>query len=604
MASHHLSRGTLSFVLEYFRRRRAQFGLLALLVLGAAGCAVAVQYGMKLLVDAMAAGPEGRGRVWETLAFFIGLIIIENGLWRLAGWTGCRAVVGSGVDIRVDLFDYLSRHPMRYFQEHLSGALGHRITATAGAFGALTSTLVWNVAPPCVDFIGALIIFTEVDGRMAVALALFVVFMAAGLFWFGARGRPLHDSYAVENNAVSGQLVDVVANIWSVKAFSARRAELGRLRARFSREAEAQKNSWMWLEKTRVLHDVSLSVMASAMLGWAVHLFLRAQISAGDVVVVSALTFRILHGSRDLVLALVGTTQQWHYMGETLKTIGRPHGLTDAPHARALVPLGGAIAFEGVTFGYDDERTVLANFDLCIPAGQHVGVVGTSGAGKTTLLGLLQRLYDVRGGRILLDGQPIHELEQDSLRAKIAVVPQEISLFQRSILENIRYGRPGATDEEVRAAARASACEGFVARLPQGYDTLVGERGVKLSGGQRQRVGIARALLKNAPVILLDEATSALDTESEREIQRAVDVLIRGRTLVAVAHRLSTLVRLDRIVVLHEGRIVEDGSPKDLIRRGGVFARLWRLQAEGLSLEEALERTFDETEPAGRRVGG
>jgi len=325
--------------------------------------------------------------------------------------------------------------------------------------------------------------------------------------------------------------------------------------------------------------------MAGSMLLWAIWLWTSGRITPGDVVVVSALTFRILHGSRDLVLALVNTTQHWHYIGETLRTIGKPHEIVDMPDATSHIGLGGAVTFEDVTFRYGEGRPVLRRFSLDIPPGQHVGIVGPSGAGKSTILALLQRLHDVDGGRILIDGQPITRLTQDSLRAAIAVVPQEINLFHRSVMENIRYGNPGATDEEVYASARAAHCDAFIRELPHGYDTLVGERGVKLSGGQRQRIGIARAILKNAPIIVLDEATSALDSDSEREIQHALEALVRGRTVIAIAHRLSTLVSFDRIVVIEEGRIVEDGSPQELRRRRGAFDRLWRMQADGLSID-------------------
>jgi ATP-binding cassette subfamily B protein len=266
--------------------------------------------------------------------------------------------------------------------------------------------------------------------------------------------------------------------------------------------------------------------------------------------------------------------------------------VTDAPDAKPLIGLGGAIEFESVDFVYGDGHRVLRNFSLRIPAGQHVGLVGPSGAGKSTIVALVQRLHDVQEGRILVDGQDVRGVAQDSLRAAIAVVPQEITLFHRSVMENIRYGRPEASDEEVFAAARAAFCDDFIRELPQGYESLVGERGIKLSGGQRQRVGIARAILKDAPIVILDEATSSLDTESEREIQRALDELIRGRTVLAVAHRLSTLVAFDRIVVLMDGKVVEDGAPDELQRRGGIFSALWRMQADGLSLDDAVEKAM------------
>ncbi|HEY0418492.1 MAG TPA: ATP-binding cassette domain-containing protein, partial [Acetobacteraceae bacterium] len=239
------------------------------------------------------------------------------------------------------------------------------------------------------------------------------------------------------------------------------------------------------------------------------------------------------------------------------------------------------------SFAYYDRRDAVRDIDIVIPAGQKVGIVGPSGAGKSTLVALLQRLHDVQHGTILIDGQPISAVTQDSLRAVMAVVPQEITLFHRSILENIRFGRPGATDDEVVAAARAAACDGFVRHLPQGYDTIVGERGTKLSGGQRQRIGIARAFLKDAPILILDEATAALDTASEMEIQRALVGLMRDRTVIAVAHRLSTLAAFDRVIVMSDGYVAEDGPPAELRRQGGLFDHMWRLQADGLSREGA-----------------
>jgi len=330
-------------------------------------------------------------------------------------------------------------------------------------------------------------------------------------------------------------------------------------------------------------------VMAGSMLIWAVSLWTRGSVTGGDVVVVSTLVFRILHGSRDLAMALVDMEQHMSYVGETLRVIGKPHEVVDAPNARPFQRKGGAVRFENVTFDYGAGKPVLRGFSLEIPAGQKVGVVGPSGAGKSTLIHLVQRLHDVQEGRVLIDGQSTAELTQESLRYAIAVVPQEISLFHRTVMENIRFGRPEATDQEVYEAAAAAQC-GFIDDLSDGYDTLVGERGAKLSGGQRQRIGIARAILKNAPIVVLDEATSALDTEAEIEVQRALDRLTRGRTVIAVAHRLSTLSEFDRIVVLNEGRVVEDGGIDDLLAAQGVFARMWRLQSRGLSVDEALEQ--------------
>jgi len=572
-----------AFLWHYICTRPWHFGGLLALIIGAASCAVAVQYGMKLLVDAMAQGTADRAsaNVWWPLGLFIGLIVTENVLWRLGGWLGCRTVVASVVDIRVDLFKHLTGHPMRYFTEHFAGSLGNRISAVGQAAGAIYGGLAWKIVPPIVDFLGAVVVLLTVDVRMAVALIGFVAIVAALITGFGIRGRAKHQRFAAQSARVGGELVDAVSNVWTIKAFSARDREAERLAHEIGYEARAQRRSWMYLEKARVMHDICLSVMAGGMLVWAIKLWIAGTVTAGDVVLVSALTFRILHGSRDLALALVDTTQQIGAIDDTLRIIVQPHGLDDSDNQLMLAE--GDITFERIRFAYPGRGVVFEDLDLHIPAGQKVGVVGSSGAGKSTLINLLQRLDDVQGGRILVDGQDIRSVSQDSLREKIAVVPQETALFNRSIRENIRYGRPDASDEEVIEAARSAFCDGFIRELPEGYETLVGERGVMLSGGQRQRLGIARAFLKDAPILILDEATSALDTQSEGEIQAALNLLVHNRTVVAVAHRLSTLASFDRILVLRDGRIVEDGPPHELRRRGGEFAALWRMQAEGFT---------------------
>jgi ATP-binding cassette subfamily B protein len=375
--------------------------------------------------------------------------------------------------------------------------------------------------------------------------------------------------------------------MWTVKAFSARAREWHRLRKQFEDEAAAQRTSWMYLEKARLIHDVALWLMAGTMLIWAVSLWSAGRISPGDVILVSTLTFRILHSSKDMALALIDMAQQFGFIEETLAVIGQPRTVCDPPDAKPLHATRGAITFENVSFAYHGRSDVIRHVNLHIPAGQKIGIVGASGAGKSTLIHLIQRLHDVQSGNISIDDQNIAEVTQDTLRGALAVVPQEIALLHRSIVENIRFARSDAHDEEVFAAAAAASC-GFIAHLPYGYDTVVGERGIRLSGGQRQRVGIARAFLKDAPIIIFDEATSALDTESETRILTALVDLMAERTVISVAHRLSTLKNFDRILVIDAGEIVEDGTLSELRRRGGVFARMWRAQVEGLT-EQQME---------------
>ena len=315
------------------------------------------------------------------------------------------------------------------------------------------------------------------------------------------------------------------------------------------------------------------------MLAWAILLWQRGWASAGDVVLVCTLGFTILHATRDLAVALVDITQHMARLSEAISTLLQPHDLREHPEATPLVPRQQgashhAVAFEGITFAYPGGRKVFDDFSLRLEAGRRTGLVGPSGGGKSTALALLQRFHDVDRGRILIDGQDISRLTQESLRQAISFVPQDISLLHRSVMDNIRYGRPEASNAEVMKAAQAARCRDFIEGLPDGFSTVVGDRGLKLSGGQRQRIAIARALLKDSPIVLLDEATSSLDGESEEHIRQALDRLMQGRTVIAIAHRLSTLRSFDRIVILKAGRVIQDGPPDELMRSGGPYRTL------------------------------
>jgi len=499
-------------------------------------------------------------------------------LWRFGNWLGYRAMLADKAEARLDLFDHLGGHSSRYFSDLLSGSLASRISSTGDSVQQVLSIVLFNIAPVCADFCAALVILATVEWHLGVALGLFVLLAVGALALFGQRGTPRHRAYADRAAEVGGALVDVVSNIWAVKAFSAHSRERRRFAQLLQTEATAHRNSLMYIERMRVLHDLGLSLMAGAILIWSLNLWSKGRITPGDVILAVAVTLRILQGSRDLAFAAVNATQFVSRIADAIQVIGEDHKVVDRPAARRLVHRGGSITFENVDFSYPGGREVFCGFNLRIERGQRVGLVGPSGAGKSTVISLVQRLFDIDGGRLLVDGQEIRTMKQDSLRAAIAAVPQEVSLFHRSVLDNIRYAKPEASDDAVFAAAKAARCDGFIRALPQGYATIVGERGGKLSGGQRQRLGISRALLKNAPIIVLDEATSALDTETELEIQRALGALMQGRTVLAIAHRLSTVAMFDRLVVLREGRIAEQGTPAELRRRRGTFDRMCRLQ--------------------------
>lgn len=567
----------LAFLLSYVRRRPLGHAVVIGAVMLAVGFSVTSNYALKHLVDTLMR--HDVAAVWTAFGLLAGVIAADNLTWRLAGFVASYVFVAVTGDVRRDLFAHLTGHAPAFFAERQPGTLAGRITTAGNAVFTVANLFAWNVLPPLFAVGLALIYLTTVNLRMALVLAAVAVSFALLLIRLARRGAPLHDAYAREAAEVDGELVDVINNISLVRAFGA----FGRERVRFARrlggEMAARGRSLRYLERLRLLHAVATALMTAGLLAWGIHLWQEGRASAGDMVLVSSLGFIILHGTRDLAVALVDMVQHVARLAESLSTLLIPHELRDAEGAEGLAQPRGHVEFRDVSFTYPGGRTVLSHFNLDIAAGTRVGLVGRSGAGKTTVLTLLQRFRDVSGGEILIDGRNIAELTQESLHRAISVVPQDVLLFHRSVLENIRYGRPEASDEEVIAAAQAAGCHDFIMALPEGYDTPVGDRGVKLSGGQRQRIAIARAFLRNAPVLLLDEATSALDSEAEQAVQEALRRLMVGRTVIAVAHRLATLKDFDRIVVMQAGRIIQDGSPAELESRPGLYRELLRRQA-------------------------
>ena len=561
------------FVMRYLRMRPVSHLVILLSVIGAVACSVGTQYGVKALVDSLSAGPGGNGRVWAAFALLMALIATDNILWRVASWIASFTFVRVTGDLRRDIFRHLTGHSPSYFGDRLPGMLSSRITATSNAVFTVENMFVWNVLPPCLATVAAIALIGTVSGAMAIALLLIAAMMVLAMFRLAAAGKPLHDDFADKAAMVDGEMVDVISNMPLVRAFCGLRHEHDRFDATVNKELEARGRSLRYLEKLRILHATVTIVLTVALMAWAISLWQRGGATTGDVVLVCTLGLSILNATRDLAVALVDVTQHVARMSEAIATLLQPHELRDHPDAEPLVKSGAAIAFDNITFHYPGGNKLFENFSLRLQPGQRVGLVGQSGGGKSSLFTLLQRFYDPQAGRIMIDGQDIARVTQQSLREAISVVPQDISLFHRSILENIRYGRPSATDDEVLRAAIAARCD-FVETLPEGLQTMVGDRGVKLSGGKRQRIAIARAFLKDAPILLLDEATAALDSESEEAIREALSRLMRGRTVIAIAHRLATLRNFDRVVVLRSGRIIEDGAPDRLMQGEGPYRDL------------------------------
>jgi ATP-binding cassette, subfamily B, bacterial len=578
-----------AFLARYVRRRPVAYAAIATAVGAAVGCSVGAQYGVKILVDTLAGGlyvgTHARD-AWLGFLLLATLIAADNLLWRVSSWIASYTFVAVTGDLRRDLFRHLTGHAPSYFAERMPGTLTSRITATSNAVFTLQNMSVWNVMPPCMATIIAIAFVMTVSVPMAAVLMALAGILVLAMFRLAAAGRPLHHEFANRAAAVDGEMVDVVGNMPLVWSFCGIGREHSRLDTTIDREMAARRRSLLYLEKLRLFHAVVTVVLIIGLLAWAIVLWQNGAATAGDVVLVCTLGLSILQATRDLAVALVDVTQHLARLSEALATLLVPHGLRDHPEATSLVR-SGTVALENIDFCYPDGRRVFSNFSLRIEPGQRVGLVGQSGCGKSTLFVLLQRFYDVQGGRIVLGGQDLARVTQESLRAAIAVVPQDISLFHRSIMENIRYGRPDASDADVQEAIVAANCGDFIENLPEGVATVVGDRGVKLSPGQRQRIGIARAFLKEAPILLLDEATSALDSESEEAVRQALDRLMGGRTVIAIAHRLSSLRNFDRIVVLQAGRVCEDGPPQVLVRSKGVYCNLVRREVARLVKQAA-----------------
>ena len=560
-----------SLLWRYVARHKVAHAVVLSTIVAAVACALASQYAVRSLIDTLPHGHAQPASVIHAFAVLVALLFADNLFWRVAGWISARTFVAVTGDIRSDMFEYLTGHAPTYFSDKQPGVLSSRISATANAVYTIENSLAWTALPPTLTVIGAIGMAAVVSVPMSIALVVVSGALAYALFLLARKGIARHEAFAAQAASVDGELVDVIGNMGLVRAFCASSFEAQRFDGNLGVETEARRHSLLYLEKLRLLHAVATAVLSAGVLGWTVWLWSVDRATTGDVVLMGSLGFSILHGSRDVAVAFVELTQHFARLGEAAQTLLAPHSMSEPTRAASLEVKEASIDFENVTFAYPGRRAVLHGVTLHVGPGERVGVVGPSGAGKSTIFALLQHFYEPDSGCIRISGQDVSQVARQDLQAAISIVPQDVTLFHRSLLDNIRYGKPEATEEEVRRACADAHCLDFIDALPDGLDTTVGDRGTKLSGGQRQRIGIARAILKNAPILLLDEATSALDTVSELAIQAALERLMKGRTVLAIAHRLSTLQSFDRIVVFNRGRIVQQGKPTELAAVPGLY---------------------------------
>jgi len=479
-------------------------------------------------------------------------------------------------------FDYLMLHSRKFFVNNFTGSLVQKVNRFAYAFEILMDNLVFNLIPIAIYILGSIAVTAFLAPPIALVIIIWSLLVIAANFIF-SRWKIKYDvARAAADSKTTGFLSDNIVNYISVKLFNGYRSESSDFKKVSDDQAQKTITTWQLSNAANITQHFLIIIVEFAAFYYTVLLWQSGQAFIGTFVLVQTYVIGIsdqLWGVNRMFRGIYQAIADSKEMVEILET---PHQIKDFPGAKILAGAKGKIDFENVVFGFQDDRIILKNFDLSINSGEQVAIVGSSGAGKTTLTGLLLRLFEPTGGRILIDGNDIREITQESLRKNISLVPQDPVLFHRSILENIRYGRPEASDEDVIAAAQMAHCDKFVQKMPAGYQTMVGERGVKLSGGERQRVAIARAILKHAPILILDEATSSLDSKSEALIQDALDALMKDQTVIAIAHRLSTIRKMDRVVVLKGGTIIEQGSHQSLIRKkDGIYRKLWRLQSSG-----------------------
>jgi ATP-binding cassette, subfamily B, bacterial len=536
----------------------------------------------KWIVEAVESGNKESAILFGLL--YPVMVLVVQLLYRLSGWFGLTWAISVKRYSGDELFNYTLGHSHSYFSNRFAGALLNKITNVIGALDSLIADFLWSYLSTFVTMLVTFYFIFSVDSVSGfIFIALIVTLLILNRF-FMKQKMILSKQVAASGSKLRGVMVDVFSNVNAVRQYSANATEAQRVGAMSRTWQTLSMKSMLHTERTLALNALILFVFSCAMFFILVRRWDVGDVTTAEFVFVLALMLQI---SGTLIFIGRVMTHYARVIGEAeegLEEILIEHEIVDAARTNSLSVTSGNVEWKNVTFKFG-ENSVFSDFSLSIKPGERIGLVGHSGAGKTTFVSLLLRQHDVSGGSIEIDGQDISKVTQDSLREVIAVVPQEPSLFHRSIRENIAYAKPHATDKEIISVAKKAQAHEFITQLEKGYDTLVGERGVRLSGGQKQRVAIARAMLKDAPILVLDEATSALDSESEVAIQTALHELMAGKTVVAIAHRLSTLREMDRIIVLENGVIVEDGTHETLKNTGGIYQRLWEHQAGGFLVE-------------------
>ncbi|PRB80026.1 ABC transporter ATP-binding protein [Pseudomonas sp. MYb185] len=579
------------FILYFVARYRWWYAAMVLFETLNASCGILIPYALSRIIRSVLGAEDQTLDLIVVLTLpimiFIGLSIGEVVFGRLAGAIQIRLGPRQRQNVTRQIYHYLQYHSHSYFSNNFAGALAHRISETSMGVTQTLWSLITEFWPIVIVFSVSIFLLLGAHFKLALFVCLWAIAFVSVSYVLARRCQPYALKASAARSETTGKIVDSVSNLTSARLFARLGFERETLEHAFTREMKAIRKSNGYSEKVRWFQFSAAALLKIGVLYYALTLWGSGEIDVADFVMAVSLSLLIITEARNLSRRFLEFFEYIGNVANGVQTIVRPHELVDKPMVPAAVIKRGAIEFKGVSFAYNPTRQVFDSLDLSIPAGQRVGLVGFSGSGKSSFVSLILRLYDIQQGQILIDGQDIRDMPQESLHSQLSLIPQDPSLFHRTLRDNIRYGRLDASDQDIVDAAKKAYAHDFITQISGGYDSMVGERGVKLSGGQRQRIAIARVILKDAPILILDEATSSLDSITEKAIQDTLDQVMVGKTVLVVAHRLSTIAHLDRILVFSDGRIVEDGSHQQLLATGGAYWQLWSRQSNGFLPEEA-----------------
>ena len=575
----------MGYCLRYAKIYIASLLTMILFEAGQAACSILLPYAIKQIIDTVTAAQATNINAWDQLEKPLWLFGLLNlGIVLFSRASGAILVLlGPSLRRRVrrELFAYLQHHSQRYFLSHFAGSLANRLSEVSMSVAHIFWTVLFDFWPLVISFSVSLILLLGVNHELALTLGIWIACYVLVSFLLARRCRHYARVYAASRSLVSGKIVDSVSNIMNAKLFARRDYEKAYLEGYLNLEVKSARDTFWFMERIRWFQFIAAMLLMLGIIGYALKIWSEYGMTIGEFAMASSLSLMLIEQARGLSRRFLEFFEYAGNINDGVSIIVRPHELIDQNNAAPLHDAKGAIQFNHINFSYTTGKPVFQNLNILIRPGEKVGLVGFSGSGKSTLLNLMLRLFEPQAGSISIGDQDIQSVSQESLREQIAMIPQDPLLFHRTLMENIRYGRLDASNEEVIMAAQKAHAHEFIIESEDGYDSLVGERGVKLSGGQRQRIALARAILKNTTILLLDEATSALDSVTERHIQESLAYLMQDKTVLVIAHRLSTLSNLDRILVFHEGQVVEDGNHHKLLDLEGHYARMWSMQAGG-----------------------